>query len=101
MSRSFPTTMPKKLATLLVGLFTASLFCSCASEAVKEQARKEREAKKANKGDYVDYYPVGSNIPIKVPKDDPRVAHDDLTTETAQDAMREAQSSGKHQVKSD
>jgi len=62
--------MRLKPHSLVVGLLALTLLSACASERVKEQARKE----KANKDQYVDYYPVGSNIPIKIPKDDARVS---------------------------
>ena len=80
--------MKLKLHPLGVGLVALSLLSACASERVKEQARKE----KANKDQYVDYYPVGSNIPIKVPKDDARVSAQE--TERTQEIFRDIQRSG-------
>ena len=81
--------MKTPLRTLALALVTASLLCSCASERVKEQARKE----KANREGYVDYIPVGSNIPIKVPKDDPRVKASTDETDQTEAAFRNIQRS--------
>ena len=53
---------PRLIPVLLVATLT---LAGCASERVKAEARKAKE----HKEEYVDYYPTGSNIPIKVPKD--------------------------------
>jgi len=83
--------MPLKPRTLVIGFLAAVLLSSCASEAVKEQARKEKAAKQAHKGEYVDYYPVGSNIPIKIPKDDPRAKASQKETDDTEAIFREVQ----------
>ena len=49
------------LLSLLVGWALAG----CASESAQAEAR----AMKENKDDYVDYYPPGSAVPVKVRKD--------------------------------
>jgi hypothetical protein len=82
--------MKSKLLPLAAMIAAVCLLSACASERVKEQARKE----KANKDQYVDYYPVGSNIPIKVPKDDPRVKSTQADTERTQEVFRDVQRSG-------
>ena len=67
-------------------LLVASLALGgCASERVKAEARKA----KANKDDYVDYYPTGSNIPIKVPKDEAHATA--AETEETQRVFRDIQ----------
>ena len=76
-----PTTLRPVLAGALFGL----LLSSCASEAVKAQAKKEKE----EKDKYVDYYPTGSNIPIKIPKDDAKTST--AQTDATQDGFRRIQ----------
>ena len=56
MYRSLRVLLPATALLMLAG---------CASERVKAEARKAKE----HKEEYVDYYPTGSNIPIKIPKD--------------------------------
>ena len=70
------------------------LFSGCASEASKVQAKKEKAAEQAAiaSGRYVWYTPVGSSIPVLVPKDQTKLS-DQETVET-QNALRDAQRSG-------
>ena len=82
--------MKSKLRSVVFGLIALSLLSACASERVKDEARTQ----KANKDQYVDYYPVGSNIPIKVPKDDPRVKASAAETERTQEIFRDVQRGG-------
>lgn len=79
--------MRSSLRIFTIMLASSALLCSCASERVKEQARKE----KANKDQYVDYYPVGSNIPIKIAKDDPRAKASSKETEDTEAVFRDIQ----------
>jgi hypothetical protein len=70
----------------------AHLIClalaGCASERVKAEARKAKE----HKDEYVDYYPTGSNIPIKVRKDEAKTSQSE--TDQAQEVFRTVQRLG-------
>lgn len=80
------TTLRSLLGIAVVGL----LLTSCASEAVKAQAKKEKE----EKDKYVDYYPTGSNIPVKIPKEDAKTST--AQTDATQEEMRRAQRQFSH-----
>ena len=82
------------LRALLVGALASVLFSGCASEAAKAQAKKDRAAEKAAiaSGQYVWYTPVGSSIPILVPKDQAKAS--DHESEQTQNIMRDVQRSG-------
>ena len=71
-----------------------ALFSGCASEASKAQAKKEKAAQQAAiaSGLYVWYTPIGSSIPVLIPKDQAKLS-DQETVET-QNAMRDAQRAG-------
>lgn len=75
------------IPVLLVGCLA---LAGCASERVKAEARKAKE----HKEEYVDYYPTGSNIPIKVPKDQMKTSQSE--TDRAQEVFREVQRLGSH-----
>ena len=86
---------PSPFSRVAVGAASAlALFSSCASEASKVQAKKENEAQKAAiaSGQYVWYTPVGSSIPVLIPKDQAKYSAQE--TVKAQNAMRDAQRSG-------
>ena len=74
--------------------FILALFSGCASEASKVEAKKETEAQKAAiaSGLYVWYTPVGSSIPVLIPKDQAKLsAEENVKT---QNAMRDVQRAG-------
>ncbi len=79
--------MPK-LRTIILGLLIAAGLTSCASDKAKAEAQKAKE----NSKEYVDYYPTGSNIPIRVRKDQLQTPEE----RTAQDqkALQDAQTMG-------
>jgi hypothetical protein len=81
-----------KLLTVVLGLFMAAGLTSCASDAAKAQLKKEREEQNKPGVEYVLYYPTGSNIPIKIPKDQAQTT--EAQTQAAQDAMRDVQRNG-------
>ena len=85
--------LPTLLRPVILGAIVGLLLTACASERVKAEAKKA----KANKDDYVDYYPVGSNLPIRIPRDQAKAS--DKETEATQEAMRNAQRSGVTQPK--
>ncbi len=85
--------LPTLLRSLIVGALVTLLLAACASERVKAEAKKAKE----NKDDYVDYYPVGSNLPIRIPKDQAKASEKE--TEATQEAMRIAQRNGVSQPK--
>jgi len=78
----------KSLRLILVALVVSVGLAGCASERYQAEARKM----KAQKDQYVDYTPVGSNIPVKIPKDEAKTSEKE--TEEAQRVFREAQRSG-------
>jgi hypothetical protein len=55
----------KKMRITLLCLLVSWALAGCASESAQAEAR----AMKENKDDYVDYYPPGSAVPVKVRKD--------------------------------
>ena len=73
---------------LTLGLLTVLGLTGCASERYKAQARKE----KADKDNYVDYYSVGSNIPIRIPKDQAKAS--EAETARTQEVFRDVQRAG-------
>lgn len=77
-----------RLCGLFAGALTVTALSSCASERYQAQMRKE----KAEKDQYVDYYPVGSRIAVRVPKDQAKASAEE--TERTQEVFREVQSSG-------
>ena len=79
-----------KLRPLILGLILTTLLAGCASERVKAEARKAKE----NKDGYVDYYPVGSNLPIRIPKDQAKASADE--TADTQETFNKMQRAGQH-----
>ena len=79
-----------KLRPIVLGLFITFLLTGCASERYKAQARREKEL--AAKEGYVWYTPVGSNIPILVPKDQAKAGQRE--TEQTQEVFRDVQRGG-------
>src|ERR1019366_1136476 len=75
----------QRLNVIPVLLVITLTLAGCASERVKAEARKAKE----HKEEYVDYYPTGSNIPIKVPKDMAKASA--AETEEAQRIFRDVQ----------
>ena len=71
--------------TLVLGLMIAVGLSGCASERYKAQAKREKEL------GYVDYTPVGSNIAIKVPKDQAKASA--AETEETERVFRDVQRS--------
>ena len=55
----------QKVRMTLLCLLVSGALAGCASESAQAEAR----AMKENKDDYVDYYPPGSAVPVKVRKD--------------------------------
>ena len=88
---NYPCPFPR---ALVAGAFAFALFSGCASEAAQAQAKKQRAAEKAAiaSGQYVWYTPVGSSIPILVPKDQAKASAQE--TEQTQNIMRDVQRSG-------
>ena len=78
----------RKLPTVVLGLALAAALASCASERVKAANKAAKEDSK----EYVDYYPTGSNIPVKVRKDQLKTS--DQRTEGDQKALADAQTMG-------
>ena len=86
---------PSPLSRAVVATaFALALFSGCASEASKAQDKKINEAQKAAiaSGKYVWYTPVGSSIPVLIPKDQVKLS-DQQTAET-QNVLRDVQRSG-------
>ena len=83
---------------LVTGALTIALFSGCASEASQAQAKKDRAAEKAAiaSGQYVWYTPVGSSIPILIPKDQAKASANE--SEQTQNTMRDVQRSGQRAV---
>lgn len=80
--------MTKLRLLIPVSIASALLLSGCASERYKAEMRRQ----KLEKDKYVDYYPVGSNLPIKVPKDEAKASTDE--TERAQEVFRDVQKAG-------
>jgi PBP1b-binding outer membrane lipoprotein LpoB len=78
----------KKTGVVLLGLCLAVILTGCASEKAKAEALKAKQ----NEKDYVDYYPTGSNIPIRVRKD--QLKPSDSETAQAQSVMMDVQQRG-------
>ena len=77
-----------KLRTIALGLLITVMLTSCASDKAKAEAKKAKEDSK----EYVDYYPTGSNIPIKVRKDQLQTSEN--RTAEDQKAFQDAQTLG-------
>lgn len=94
---NYPTPLTR---VLVAGAFAAVLLTGCASEASKAQAKKDKEAQNAAvaSGQYVWYTPVGSSIPILVPKDQVKASANE--TDQTQNTMRDVQRKGQR-VQSD
>lgn len=86
-----PTPLTRMIIT---GAFAAVLLTGCASEASKAQAKKDKEAQQAAvaSGQYVWYTPVGSSIPILVPKD--AIKPSESEAAQTQNTMRDVQRKG-------
>lgn len=82
------------LRVVLLSALTLAVAAGCASEAYQAKAKKEKEEQRAAiaSGKYVWYTPVGSSIPILVPKD--AITTSDDQREKTQNAMRDAQQAG-------
>lgn len=82
------------LRVLFLGALTLTFLGGCASEAYQAKARKEKEEQRAAiaSGKYVWYTPVGSSIPILVPKD--AINLSDSQKQQTQDVMRDVQRGG-------
>jgi hypothetical protein len=78
-------------AAVISAVFVLGLG-ACASDRAKAEARKA----KAERGEYVEYYPTGSNVPIRVRKDQAKTSESE--TAQAQEAMRRAQQQGSRAV---
>jgi hypothetical protein len=76
------------LRSVIASALVSLLLTACASERVKAENKKAKE----NKEEYVDYYPVGSNIPVKIPKSQAKASEQE--SEQAQQAMRNVQRNG-------
>ena len=79
----------RRFCQISLWLFVSIALAGCASERVKAEARKAKEDQK----DYVDYYPVDSHIPVKIPKDSVLVT--DSETARTQEVMRAVQRQGR------
>jgi hypothetical protein len=79
--------MPRSVRITLCLLICVAL-AGCASERAKAADRKARQDQK----DYVEYTPVGSNIPVKIPKDSVLVTESE--TDRTQEVMRTVQRQG-------
>jgi len=73
---------------ITLSLLICLAITGCASERAKAADRKAKEDQK----DYVDYYPVGSHIPVKIPKDS--VLATDSETDHTQEVFRTVQRQG-------
>jgi len=80
--------MPQ-LRQIPLWLLISVALTGCASERAKAADRKARQDQK----DYVDYYPTGSNLPIKVRKEELAALESD--SEKQQEMFRRAQSAGR------
>ena len=76
-----------KLRPIVLGFLITLLLTGCASERYKAQAKREKEL--AAKEGYVWYTPVGTNIAIKVPKDEAKASA--AETEETEDIFRDLQ----------
>jgi hypothetical protein len=55
----------KKMRITLLSLLVSWALAGCASESAQAEVKSMKE----NKDDYVDYYPPGSAVPVKIRKD--------------------------------
>jgi len=55
----------QKMRITLLSLLVSWALAGCASE----NAQAEAQSMKENKDDYVDYYPPGSAVPVKIRRD--------------------------------
>jgi len=55
----------QKMRITLLSLLVSWALAGCASESAQAEAKSIKE----NKDDYVDYYPPGSAVPVKMRKD--------------------------------
>ena len=55
----------QKMRVSLLCLLLSGALAGCASEAAQAEVKSMKE----NKDDYVDYYPPGSAVPVKIRKD--------------------------------
>jgi hypothetical protein len=88
------TPQPHPLRAIFLGALTLVFVAGCASEAYQAKARKEKEAQRAAiaSGKYVWYTPVGSSIPILVPKDE--ITPTEAQRQQTQDVFRDVQHGG-------
>jgi uncharacterized lipoprotein len=85
------------LRAAVFGAVASMILSGCASDRAKAQAKAERDA--VASGQYVWYTPVGSNLPVLVPKDQAKASEHE--TDQTQDAFRLAQQNGVKQPHGD
>jgi hypothetical protein len=77
-----------KLRTTILGLLITAVLTACASDKVKAENKRAKD----HSQEYVDYYPTGSNIPVKVRKD--QLQTPEGRTAADQKALQDAQTLG-------
>jgi type IV pilus biogenesis protein CpaD/CtpE len=80
------------LRAAVLGAAGSLLLSGCASDRAKAQAKAEKAALAS--GQYVWYTPVGTNIPVLIPKDQARTTQ--AETDEAQRVFADAQRMGTH-----